>query len=169
MSNRYNPNEEQKPKEISKVPAVPNSLCRDAFKWIVDENTYLGEYGREGDVVTFLTASSKLNARFKPNQIKFEDIIGIRDSLFDDFDSYKNDGYAMVHTIQFNSNKKLWLTNSICSCYTFQKDFTCKHIIGIAYRLKLKKCSQEADGTLISKKPTRGRIAKSKKALQRQN
>lgn len=58
-----------------------------------------------------------------------------------------------------------FLTESICICRSFQSQFICKHIIGIAYHLKLIAVPKHADSKVIGKKMPRGRVAKAKKAV----
>ena len=57
----------------------------------------------------------------------------------------------------------------ICDCPKFQKNFICKHSIGIAVRLNMAKVTQDAKYALtqIGKLPKRGRPPKAVKALIR--
>lgn len=74
----------------------------------------------------------------------------------------------IVHTIYFCNEKKRWIHESTCTCKLFLKEFLCKHIVGLAFYNKLKRCPQEGNNEMISKLPTKGRISRAKKALQKQ-
>ena len=58
----------------------------------------------------------------------------------------------------------------LCDCPSFQKDFLCKHTVGIAVKLKLTKVPDAAknSATPIGMLPKRGRPPLAKKALVRQ-
>lgn len=86
--------------------------------------------------------------------------------LFDSFDDFKRN-YRRVYKVKFNMSRR-WNVDSTCSCSIFQKNFMCKHLVGLAFYNKLMKCPQEGNGTAISKKKKRGRIAYAKKALEKQ-
>ena len=57
-----------------------------------------------------------------------------------------------------------WL-DSNCTCASFQKQFKCKHVIGLAIRTKKVKPPPAAKQVPLGQKRKRGRPAKSKKAL----
>lgn len=62
------------------------------------------------------------------------------------------------------SNETNWLKSS-CSCPKFQKQFMCKHVVGIAVRQKQAVVPVEAKTVKIGEKRKRGRPAKAAKAL----
>ena len=68
----------------------------------------------------------------------------------------------MKRTRTIGTKKKI-----ICDCPKFQKNFICKHSIGIAVRLNMEKVPQDAKYALtqIGKFPKRGRPAKPVKHL----
>ena len=55
-----------------------------------------------------------------------------------------------------------------CTCKSFQKDFICKHVLGIAIRLNVHHVRPEAKNVPIGEKRKRGRPKKCKKALLRE-
>jgi hypothetical protein len=61
-------------------------------------------------------------------------------------------------------NQKDW-RNGRCSCPNFMKEYICKHLIGLAIRLKLVNVPPEAKDVAIGAKKKRGRPKKSTKAL----
>jgi hypothetical protein len=52
-----------------------------------------------------------------------------------------------------------------CTCRNFVKEYRCKHVIGVALRLKLCEAPLEAQSVPIGQKRKRGRPSKAKKAL----
>ena len=66
-----------------------------------------------------------------------------------------------------NSNEKNW-KNAKCSCPAYFKNYICKHIIGLAARLKFIVIPNEAKTVPIGEKRKRGRPARAKKALETQ-
>ncbi len=71
------------------------------------------------------------------------------------------------------SQTKLWFvefpdtdwTHAKCSCETYLKKFLCRHVIGIAMRLKFFNVCQAAKNIPIGQKRKRGRPALAKRAL----
>lgn len=57
-----------------------------------------------------------------------------------------------------------WKTGD-CSCPIFLKEFVCKHVLGLAIRLKLVEVPVSAKGVALGQKPKRGRPKKARKAL----
>jgi len=65
---------------------------------------------------------------------------------------------------KFYVNQQSW-KNSTCSCPMFQEEYLCKHIVGVALRLKVAIAPPEAKNIQIGSKRKRGRPAKAKQAL----
>ena len=55
--------------------------------------------------------------------------------------------------------------SATCTCRRYQKEYVCKHVIGIAVRNKKFDLRPEARGILLGQKRKRGRPEKAKKAL----
>lgn len=89
----------------------------------------------------------------------------LQDQDWSDFDEFKNMTGALVEIKLYKGHYK----SSTCSCSGFQKDYMCKHIVGLAYRYKLCDISDDAKHITIGQKRKRGRIPKTKKALLRQD
>jgi len=64
-------------------------------------------------------------------------------------------------------NDEKWM-DGLCTCPKFLKAYICKHLLGIAIRLKLVCPPLEARNLEIGKKRNRGRPSKAKKALIKQ-
>lgn len=74
------------------------------------------------------------------------------------------DGYSSHWIVSLASGENKWL-DAQCSCPEFQKEYMCKHVVGIAARFGEITIPEEAKSVPIGAKPTRGRPAKAKKAL----
>lgn len=116
---------------------------------------------QKDEFVTYLAANDGINFATP------EALIELKRKNFVTFDEFKKDGDKVL-TIKFCNEKKRWITESICSCRIFQKEFICKHIIALAFYNRLKKCPEEGNNQMISQKAKRGRIAYAKSALQKQ-
>ena len=91
----------------------------------------------------------------------------LKNHKYDTFDEFKKNA-DMIYTIKFCNDKKRWSLESVCSCRQFQRDFICKHLLGLAFHNKLKKCPEEGNNKLIQKNSKKGRIELAKQALQKQ-
>lgn len=95
------------------------------------------------------------------------DLLEMRNKTYDTFDEYKAN-HNNVLTVKFCKSKGRWMKEFICSCHIFQRNFMCKHLLGLALYNKLKKWPEEGINKTIAKKKSKGRIALAKKALQKQ-
>lgn len=95
------------------------------------------------------------------------DMLALRNKTYQTFDDYKKDA-GKLQLIKFCNDKTKWIIESVCSCQEFQRNFICKHLLGLAFHNKLKKCVEEGNNKLIAKNSKKGRIPLAKKALERQ-
>jgi hypothetical protein len=79
------------------------------------------------------------------------------------FDKFKINGFQSWTTI-LPKDQNDWIKGE-CNCPSFFKKMLCKHIVGLAIRLKLAVPPPEAKNVPIGTKRKRGRPAKAKKAL----
>ncbi|CAF4947771.1 unnamed protein product [Pieris macdunnoughi] len=79
------------------------------------------------------------------------------------FDEYKEQHFREWEVIM-PREKENWL-HGTCNCPKFLKDYICKHLVGLAIRLKHVQPPSEARAIPIGMKRKRGRPAKAKKAL----
>jgi hypothetical protein len=86
-----------------------------------------------------------------------------RNSSFKTFDEFK-ETYFTNCLITLPIEKEKW-KHGTCDCPSFFKQLCCKHIVGIAIRLKHALPPPEAKNIPIGEKRKRGRPAKAKKAL----
>lgn len=68
---------------------------------------------------------------------------------------------------QVHLDKENW-KKSTCNCAQFQKNYICKHIVLLAIRFNLCNIPPQVKNIPLGHKPKRGRISKSKKALDKQ-
>lgn len=114
----------------------------------------------------FVVSSSKyLN---QTNSDSISELISVQKKDYETFDDFVSNGMGMSYNVTMKCDSSTFLTESICTCRSFQTSFICKHIIGLAYHLKLIKIPEQADSKVISKKIPRGRASKAKKALLKQ-
>lgn len=132
-------------------------MHREAYTWFDNEPTVVKTH-EHGELIRYLVAK---------DSIVETDLVTFKKKKYDTFDEYKNN-FDKVISIKFHKCKEQWMTESSCTCRTFQKMFICKHLLGLAFYHKLKRCPEEGSNKEISKKPKRGRVAFAKSALQKQ-
>lgn len=91
-------------------------------------------------------------------------------STFDTLEQYRDNCFEYYLVTMPNSNSKdsdSYL-RGVCDCPQFYKHYMCKHILGVALRLKLVKVPLSACNTKLPVKMGPGRPGKAKKALQKQ-
>lgn len=168
MSERYDvSNDTGEVKKIRDLPDITNQMFEAAHSWYTDPKTLIGEV--ENDDLTsrtFVVASSKYLSQAKKPSLN--DLNAIQNKNFEDFDDYVQNGFAMQYEVQMKNDATTCFLDSTCMCKCFHRNFICKHIIGLAFHMKLKKVPKNADSNLIGKKRPRGRIAATKKALIKQ-
>lgn len=71
--------------------------------------------------------------------------------------------YTSIWNVTLESTEAEWL-NAFCTCPKYQKEFLCKHTVGIANRMSEFSISENAKTIAINAKRKRGRPAKAKKA-----
>lgn len=129
-------------------PSLDLPLWTKAYQWVrlnknikvnVAENFYWVPAGEAKDIVQFLNSET-----------------------WTQFDDFKSNAFRVWATAIIDRDS--WI-ESKCNCPAFMKKFMCKHILGIAIRLKYCCVPQEAKNLPIGSKRKRGRPAKAKKAL----
>lgn len=170
MSKCYEPGQTiEKVKKIQNTPKIDNYMYRAAHEWINDKTVILGEIDNsdafDPESKVFIASSPKYQNREKNS---FDDLARIDIEDFGDFDEYRQNGYRMSYNMQINCSSTHWATKSTCSCSDFYAKFMCKHIVGLAFHLKIKKMPKEAISVAIEKKRPRGRASRAKPALMKQ-
>lgn len=169
MSRRYNPgNSSNEVKRVRTQPNLSNQMFRDAHAWITS-NVIIGEIESstsEMHTRKYIVSSTKYLSTSSSNSIK--KLKSIQDKTWEHFDDFKSNGFQMIYHVSINCDKKTCFTESICTCKHFFSHFICKHIIGLALHLNIKKRTNEMLSNVISKKQARGRASKAKKASVKQ-
>lgn len=83
------------------------------------------------------------------------------DVEWETFDDFKKTAFVQWQVDTSNEDCKKWT----CNCPAFMKSYMCKHVVGVALRLKLAIAPDEAKIVPIGTKRKKGRPAKAKKAL----
>lgn len=135
-------------------------LYREAFAWYGKNPTVI-QNGAQDEFIFYLAANDGTHVSTP------ETLIELNRENYDTFDELKSNRDKVLN-IRLCNTKERWATESACSCRSFQKEFICKHLLALAFYNRLKKCPQEGNNKLISKKRKRGRIALAKSALQKQ-
>ena len=81
---------------------------------------------------------------------------------WNNFDDYKES--LTIWKVTLPNDPSFWKTGS-CNCPSFFKEFICKHVIGLAIRLKYCKPPPTAKDVKMGEKRKRGRPKKATKAL----
>ena len=85
--------------------------------------------------------------------------------MVNNFNDYKGESLKIWKVILLIfHNPSLWKKGS-CNCPSFFKEFTCKHVIGLAIRLKYCTPPPAAKDVKIGERRKRGRPKKATKAL----
>lgn len=93
--------------------------------------------------------------------ISTEDIKRVKRRLWSSFEQFKERAFKLW-IVQMNEQD--W-TSACCTCPSYLKKYKCKHVIGVAIRLKYTKPPPTAKQTPIGQKRKRGRPKKVTKAL----
>lgn len=169
MSARYDP--ENMTGEVKKIidrPIVTDEMLMGGYLWFDNPDIWFGEktFNTETKTQMFIVPSTKYLSETESKSLT--DLLSIQKQKFDSFDDYVKNGMGMYYNVSMKCDKQKWSVESTCTCKSFQKKYICKHIIGLAMQLKLIKRPNVDDSKIIGKKPSRGRSAKAKNALNRQ-
>lgn len=121
----------------------------------------------------FARSNVKITSTRSPNKIVYSiqmstDAIDGAESYSNwcTFDDFKREAFAVVHTsYEYPVTSDNWVFGA-CDCADGFKLFVCRHIVGIALRLKVASAPSEAKTIPIGQKRKPGRPPKSKPALQ---
>lgn len=169
ISSRYNPgNRTGEIKKIIDHPIVTNEMLQTAHSWFKERLVFCGEMFKDKqNIQHFIVPSSKYLDQNRSHSLT--DLNSVRKrKIFDGFDDFVLNGMGMCYNVALKCDKEKCFTESVCTCPFFQNKYICKHIIGLAFHMKLKRIPQLADSKIIGKKASRGRSAKATKALIKQ-
>lgn len=84
------------------------------------------------------------------------------DANYDSFDAYV-DNWTRIYKLTFDADPKQW-KNSHCTCPAFAQSFMCRHIVCVAYKLKILK---RPKNDLLAPNSKRGRPKNATKGLSK--
>jgi len=142
-------------------PTIPLQLETAAYNW-ARSKVYVKTETSKGRTTHFIQPSNNPK-RLTVSEIQQYERHAKRLS-WKTFESYVK-WQSQLWKVSMESND--WETAS-CSCRHFQKDFICKHTLGVGIRLKLYNVKPAAKGIPIGQKRKRGRPKKCTKALLRE-
>lgn len=149
MVNSWSSQYMHKLKTFHETPQVDLKLWTTAYQWVKKNNKITSEL-LEDSVMYYIPAKD------------LEDVINVKPfNDWTEFSDYSNDGFSLWTCIVPNDK---W-DDGKCDCPDFFKKFICKHLVGMAIRLKLVKPPIEVKTVPLGEKRKRGRPAKAKKAL----
>lgn len=141
-SNEYKNNS----KVFQTCPQIDLPLWTSSYQWVLEKAKVTAIEGTNSTVYTISNSTSP--------PLKIPD-------NFTTFDDFKE---KMFVSYQLEMPIGKW-EDGICNCRDFMKKFICKHLVGMAIRLKLTTAPAEAKNIPIGAKRKPGRPSKAKKAL----
>lgn len=138
-------------KTFNKIPTVDLPLWTDAYKW-VKQNKPIKRYVDSAGLIFYKFAAGEAQV------VKNWTIL----SKWTTFKEFK-DRFQLGRKTYIQDADE-WMNGS-CSCPSYMKKYICKHIVGLAIRLKYVTPPVEAKALPLNQKRKRGRPSKAKKAL----
>jgi hypothetical protein len=163
-SSKRDPASPNHPKIFVKETTVTTKDLTAAYDW-----------SKEAVVIQKLSQGSKhfyFKSKTALNEVNSASVKKYSDSMksfqIRSFDEYHNIFFSIWH-IEFNADldNTNWREGK-CSCPAYQKNYICKHLIGLASRLKCLTIPDVAKNVEIGAKRKRGRPALARKALEYQ-
>jgi len=139
-------------------PTIGTPLWTQAYQWAKQNKTILS-VSAENTTCYYVPAGDAMT-------INQDDIDKFERMLWTTFEKFKRRAFSIWCTTFPNDNTK-W-SEGRCNCPDFFKKFICKHVVGIAIRLKFCRAPGIAKSVSIGKRLPRGRPSKAKKALLKQ-
>jgi hypothetical protein len=161
-SKKRDPESVNHPKIVITEPTIGTKEFTDAYNW-----------GKESFVIKtesmsfkeFFVKSKTAETQVSPSSIK-RYCKANKSSQFRSFDEFRSICFSIWHvTFEINADSTNW-KKANCSCPSYHKNYICKHVIGLAARLKFVTIPSVAMSNLIGAKRKRGRPALSRKALE---
>lgn len=143
----------------------------DAASLLLPKSTKRGTKRKADAVPVSIRQFSANGPSSKPSSVKessiscgtlYQSSSNMADVLSESFENYKRCFHKWTVTIVKNQNV---FYESKCNCPAFLKEYICKHVVGLAIRLKLVSVPPEAKTVPIGQKRKRGRPSKTKPAL----
>jgi MULE transposase domain/SWIM zinc finger len=148
-----------KEKVIVDKPTITLDIWTKAYQWAIDDR--IKNKTKDNDNLVFC-ASSTLKKKLHvvvPKFIRLWNTLGWKS-----FDEYSK----WYKTIWILQRKEGEVIEYSCSCPTYQKEYICKHSVGVLIRLDKVNVPDAAKAIPIGEKRPKGRPAKAKGARERQ-
>lgn len=145
-SNEYTINNER---EFSHLPTMALKMWTKAYQWAKLPKKISLKHASEMKRCYRIPGGDAMECE------TFED-------MWETFDDYKK--HFSEWEVQLPQDDFDWL-NGTCNCPDYLRNYVCKHLAGLAIRLKLVEPPTEARNVPIGEKRRRGRPTKAKKAL----
>ena len=163
-SEKRDPNSVNHPKSVAQEPTIETKDFTSAYNWL-----------KETKIIQKDSLSTKqffFKSKLTTMQVSKTSIRSYRNALTSNeirtFDEYSSTILSIWHVMfEPNTDETNW-KNGKCSCPAFHKSYICKHVIGLAARLKFVIIPNLAKNVPIGEKRQRGRPALALKALHYQ-
>ena len=163
-SEKRDPYSVNHPKVFMQEPSITTSDFTAAYNWMT--KSFVIQKNCQ-DTKQFFIKSKHSTQVFNNTSVKAY-CDATKSSSFRSFDEYHSICFSVWHVVfEGNSDETNWKMAQ-CSCPSNQKNYICKHIIGIAARLNFVTIPLLAKLVPIDEKRRRGRPALARKALQLQ-
>lgn len=136
---------------FSVEPSISKETWYTGYKWAKQQHPLVKIHLSNGDISVAVKSSSYTTEDNHLLQTEWQSL--------DDFKKYYNSIWYVI----LSSTETSWMKSS-CSCPFFQKDFMCKHVVGIAKRMGNVTIPEDVKNFQIAEKRKRGRPAKTKAA-----
>lgn len=147
-------------KPFQQVISIGAKLMSTGLSYSESDKLMTRTSEQDGFTLLYMCAGEK-NERPRSAEIN-----GFNTPVATTFDAFVEGAFS-IHKVSFKNEVSKW-KESICSCPYYAKEYMCKHVIGIAYRLNiLSKPEESVEQPIASKNPP-GRPKKPKKALIRE-
>jgi hypothetical protein len=153
---------------VASIPSIGTAQFTNAYQWLnLNKESGRKTLQVKTDTLThFFTRESGSQAELNQEQVVIFNRT-FESALFVSFDDFKETCFGIWRTT-FPNDTGTW-TTATCTCHVYFKDRVCKHIIGIASKLKLLRFPNEAKTVPIGKKRAKGRPKKMRPALEHQD
>jgi hypothetical protein len=142
-------------KQVITEPTITLSTWTKAYQWAKSNKEVIIKEEAESIEYYLPTSDS--------TKVTQADIDVVKNLRWNTFDQFKKRSFH-VWILSFPKNLSNW-KNGKCNCPSFFKEFICKHVVGMALRLKLCKPPPAAKDVPIGEKRKRGRPKLATKAL----
>ena len=143
-------------KKFIEIPTINLETWTEAYNWNKSSKS-IKSLEREDSIRYYSPTDDKM-------AITSTEIDTIENKRWNTFDQFKKRAFS-VWIIDLPKDTSKWHAEGTCTCPQFLKKFICKHVVGIALRLKYCKAPPEAKNVPLGQKRKPGRPSKAKKAL----